>query len=51
MDLSKLTGHQISQLGRDQFRAVMQQLLTVQETDRKENSILYYRPVSEKRFT
>jgi hypothetical protein len=47
MELSKLTPNDINKLPRDQFRALMQQLLTAQETDRKENSILYYRPVSD----
>ena len=47
MDLSELSAHKLSVMNRTQFRAVMSQLLTLQETDRKENAIAYYKPVSD----
>jgi len=47
MDIKKLDPNKIAKLNRQEFRAAMQELLTLQETDRREHSILYYKPVSE----
>jgi hypothetical protein len=47
MDIAKLDHHKLARMNRDEFRATMQQLLTLQANDRKENSICYYEPVSD----
>ena len=47
MDIANLDKHAISRLGQAQFKAVMAQILTMQETDRKEYALYHYQPVSE----
>lgn len=47
VSLADLDRHKITRLSNDKFRSVLQQVLTLQRADRKENQLLYYKPVSE----
>jgi hypothetical protein len=47
VDIANLTVHDIGKLGQREFKAALTGLLNVHETDRRENSILYYKPVSD----
>ncbi len=46
-DLLSLKPHDVCKLGGDRFKAVMVQLLEIQQADRRENNLLYYRPASD----
>lgn len=48
MDLTKISPNDVGKLPDAEFKAVLQKLLTIQQADRKENQLRYYRPVSEK---
>ncbi len=46
MDILSLDAHKISKLDRQQFRAALSGLLEIQENDRRDNQLSYYKPVS-----
>ena len=46
LDLETMDGMTLGRLSNDKFRYVLQSLLTLQQADRKENQILYYKPAS-----
>lgn len=48
MDLSRLQPSDVAKLPDEAFKAVVAQLVTLQQADLKENQLLYYKPVSEK---
>jgi hypothetical protein len=48
MNLSDLRPETLNALSDSQFRDVLARVVNVQQEDRKQNAILYYRPVSEK---
>jgi hypothetical protein len=48
VDLSQLQPHQIPFMSNNEFRAAAAELLEANATDRRENAIRYYEPVSEK---
>lgn len=47
IDLSRLSGNQIRKLPSESLRFVAQEFLKLQQEDRRENNLIYYRPVSE----
>jgi hypothetical protein len=47
VNIAELDSNKIAKMSRDEFRAVMHQVLTLQQTDRKENAISHYTPVSD----
>lgn len=46
LDLAKLTPRELKKLPGDAFKQVLTQLVSIQQEDRKQNQILYYKPVS-----
>jgi len=46
-DLTTLKSHNLSKLSNEKFRYALENLLTLQQADRKENQLLYYKPASE----
>ena len=46
MDISQIDPHTISKLNAREFQAVVSQVLSVQENERRDNALLYYEPVS-----
>lgn len=47
IDISQLNAGQIGKLPNDTFRTVLAELLRLQQDDRRENQLLYYKPASE----
>jgi len=47
VNLTDLDPNKVARMGRVQFKAVMKELLTLQETERKENAINWYKPVTD----
>lgn len=46
LDLANLTPAQLTKLPGDAFKQVLSQIVELQQADRKENQLLYYKPVS-----
>lgn len=47
MDIAALDPTKIRRMGNTQFQAIVSSVLTMNETDRQENALLYYEPVSD----
>jgi len=47
VDLSTISPIMLHNLSNEKFRYIVQSMITLQKEDRKENQLLYYKPVSD----
>ena len=48
VDLTRITVKEMTNMDNDGFRVLMENVIELQRTDRRENQILYYQPASER---